>query len=98
MNTTFMFKISALKGLSHSPPLGVPNYKNLCIYAHKSLFIFFLAVLWPSRRWRSHVVVFWVVTPCSVVVGYQRFKGPCCVLQQYTVSQPRIPRIQTKST
>jgi hypothetical protein len=21
--------------------------------------------------------VFWVVTPCSVVVGYQRFGGPC---------------------
>jgi len=23
--------------------------------------------------------VFWVVTPCSVVVGYQRFRGPCCL-------------------
>jgi hypothetical protein len=22
--------------------------------------------------------VFWVVTFCSVVVGYQRFGGPCC--------------------
>jgi hypothetical protein len=25
------------------------------------------------------VEVFWVVTPCSVVVGYQRFRGPCCL-------------------
>jgi len=23
--------------------------------------------------------VFWVVTPCSVVVGYQRFGGPRCL-------------------
>jgi hypothetical protein len=22
-------------------------------------------------------VVFWVVTPCGVVVGYRRFGGPC---------------------
>jgi hypothetical protein len=25
------------------------------------------------------VEVFWVVTPCSVVVGYQRFGGPSCL-------------------
>jgi hypothetical protein len=25
------------------------------------------------------VEVYWVVTPCSVVVGYQRFRGPCCL-------------------
>jgi hypothetical protein len=23
------------------------------------------------------VEVFWVVTPCSVVVGFRRFRGPC---------------------
>jgi hypothetical protein len=27
----------------------------------------------------SRVEVFWVVTPCSVVVGYHRFRGPCCL-------------------
>jgi len=26
-----------------------------------------------------HVVVFWVVTSCSHVVGYQRFGGPYCL-------------------
>jgi hypothetical protein len=27
---------------------------------------------------KIEVEVFRVVTPCSVVVGYQRFRGPCC--------------------
>jgi hypothetical protein len=25
------------------------------------------------------IQVFWVVTPCSVIVGYQRFRGPYCL-------------------
>jgi len=28
------------------------------------------------------VEVFCVVTPCSIVVGYQRYKGPCCLYLQ----------------
>jgi len=28
---------------------------------------------------KIQVEVFWVVTPCSVVVGYQRFGEPCCL-------------------
>jgi hypothetical protein len=27
--------------------------------------------------------VFWVVTPCSVVVGYERFGGPCRLHLQF---------------
>jgi len=27
------------------------------------------------------VKVFWVVTPCSDMVGYQRFGGPRCIFQ-----------------
>jgi len=38
------------------------------------------------------VEVFWVVTPCSVVVGYQRFSGPCC----HHLHQPRGPRLEYK--
>jgi hypothetical protein len=29
---------------------------------------------------KINVAVFWVVTPCSGVVGYQCFRGPCCQL------------------
>jgi hypothetical protein len=28
---------------------------------------------------KIQIVVFCVVTPCSVAVGYQRFGGPCCL-------------------
>jgi len=28
------------------------------------------------------LVVFWVVALCSVVVGYQRFRGPYCLHPQ----------------
>jgi len=28
---------------------------------------------------KIHFVVFWVVTPYSVAVGYQRFGEPCCL-------------------
>jgi hypothetical protein len=28
---------------------------------------------------KIQVLVFRVVTPCSVVVGYHRFRNPCCV-------------------
>jgi hypothetical protein len=28
---------------------------------------------------KIHVVVFWVVAPCNVVVGYQRFGGLYCL-------------------
>jgi len=28
---------------------------------------------------RLEFVVFWVVVPCSVVVGYQHFRGLCCL-------------------
>jgi len=28
---------------------------------------------------KIHVIVFWVMAPCSVVVRYQRFRQPCCL-------------------
>jgi len=30
---------------------------------------------------KIQVEFFWIVTPCSYVVGYRRFGGPCCLLQ-----------------
>jgi hypothetical protein len=36
------------------------------------------------------VEVFWVMAPCTVVVGYQRFGGPCCFLLQREVKASRL--------
>jgi len=48
-------------------------------------------------------VDFWIVAPCSVVAGYRRFGGPCCMKieaanvgilpQHYTTQQPRKTQI-----
>jgi len=48
----------------------------------------------PFVGFQGHML--WVVTPRSVVVGYQRFRDPCCLhLQQpYTASQPRRPQLE----
>jgi len=47
------------------------------------------------------ILIFWVVTPCSDVVGYQRLGGPWWKMDvailpyHYTVSQHRRPRHET---
>jgi hypothetical protein len=28
---------------------------------------------------RDWVMVFWVMMPCNEVIGYQHFRGPCCL-------------------
>jgi hypothetical protein len=38
------------------------------------------------RAVKFQVAVFWVVTPCSDVVGYQRFGGPYCLYFQGKMS------------
>jgi len=35
---------------------------------------------------KIHIEVFWIVTSCSVVVGYQNFGGPCCLHLQDEVT------------
>jgi hypothetical protein len=45
-------------------------------------------------------VSFWVVTPCSVAIGYRRFGGPCCVHiqaadEEITQAQPRRPHLES---
>jgi hypothetical protein len=42
---------------------------------NKAIFEAFMAVM-------IQVEVFCVVMPCSVVVGYHRFRGPCCLHRQ----------------
>jgi len=39
---------------------------------------------------KIQVKVFWVVTPCSVVVG-NRFRGPCCLQLQGVLTQKTSP-------
>jgi hypothetical protein len=55
-----------------------------------------------SAAMKTHVAVFWVMTPCIDVVGYQHLGKPCCLhLQgevkvegcQCTASQPRRTRL-----
>jgi len=42
---------------------------------------------------KVHVEFFWVVTPCSVVVGYRCLGGPCC-LRLHSASQPSRHRLK----
>jgi hypothetical protein len=47
-------------------------------------------VRWDTNVSEVHAAfifrVKWVVTPCNVVVGYQSFRGPCCLhLQHFTL-------------
>jgi hypothetical protein len=48
------------------------------------------------------VEAFWVVTPCSVVVGYKRFGGPRCLHLQGEVKRwyptPTLRGITTQKT
>jgi hypothetical protein len=38
-----------------------------------------LTATFEVEVWKIQVEVFWVVTTCNVVVGYQRFGGPFCL-------------------
>jgi hypothetical protein len=49
-----------------------------------------------SMAIKIQVVIFWLATPCSVVVGYQRFGAPC--RRHLRASRPRRPRLQTSQT
>jgi hypothetical protein len=46
----------------------------------------FMRVLRLFMAMMFQVELFWVVTPCSVVIGYQRFRGPCFLHLQGEVS------------
>jgi hypothetical protein len=37
------------------------------------------------------VKVFWVVTPCNVVTGYQSFRSPCCLHLQVEIFWVAMP-------
>jgi len=47
----------------------------LSLYMHTQSILSFEALTVVMLQ----VKVFWVVMPCNVLVGYQRFRGPCCL-------------------
>jgi len=59
--------------------IAVKNLKSRTIlYSDLQLHVLPTCVAWPlSTPWA--VTLTCVVTPCSVMVGYQRFRGPCCL-------------------
>jgi hypothetical protein len=72
--------------------LTLPVHPNYMVLMHKDNFSFYynqyVHILGKDYEFcaRFEVIVvvnvqvgFWVVTPCSVVVGYQHFRGPCCL-------------------
>jgi hypothetical protein len=58
-------------------------YLNFFIYHRK------------KEEYNFQVMVFWVMTLCSDVVGYQCFSGPCCLCLQGEVNGCRIGYIAT---
>jgi hypothetical protein len=85
---------------------GCPVRKSYTVVSHvvqiRNLFVFF----GRSLSYASiQVVVFWVVTSCSDVVGYQRFRRPTCLplvmvvcaqpLSSSIISSTNMPVLQT---
>jgi hypothetical protein len=58
--------------MSRSTGQQIPCHLQNPKFHYRTTFEAFAAVTFQ-------VDVFWIVTPCSVVVGYQRFRGPCCL-------------------
>jgi hypothetical protein len=71
---------------------------DLKIYTEQFWFRYFSVNLDTKEQTSMKTAVFWVVSPCSLVEVYQRFRGSCCLhhqgdrgklLPDYTVLQPR---------
>jgi hypothetical protein len=41
------------------------------------------------------VEILWDVTPCSEVVGYQRFRAPCCFHSHFTLKMASVRSSET---
>jgi len=62
-------------------PIRIYGCGHSVIKRHSARFLVFKAM-------KTEVVVYWLMTPCRVVVGYQPFGGPCCHhLQCYNIVQ-----------
>jgi hypothetical protein len=54
---------------------AMPTYEPTKQWS-QSLKLFFFCFVFTALK--MQIEVFWIVTPCSVVVGYQRLGGPYC--------------------
>jgi hypothetical protein len=64
-------------------PLNLSSQPSVLSLKHKAERIF--------TAMKIQVAVFWVMTPCSDVVGYQRFGEPCCLhLQGCSYLRPNL--------
>jgi hypothetical protein len=86
---------------------------NVMMNSFKLYFFALMYVLISSQRWQKWMnlrfevltavnsisaVVFWVLTPCSLVGGYKHFEGECQLRvkdqpEQHMLSQPRWPQL-----
>jgi hypothetical protein len=55
------------------------NFLAVYLYFYKLLKIYLFGYASGGKRTMFQVEVFWVVTPCSVVVGHHCLRGPCCL-------------------
>jgi len=59
-------------------PIGIPECKSInnIVSAEFQNLVSDQQLLLHNVGTQLHIEVFWVVMPCSVVVGYQNFGGP----------------------
>jgi len=81
--------MTRMNSVSENTTENIPVLKTCQFHFHDS-FSFENAVGRHFMGFHKQVEVFWVVTPCSIVVGYQCFRGP----QHYTASQPRRSQLE----
>jgi len=62
---------------------GLGVFRIAPIFKGKFLFPQIAEFVFRTQEFNvNQFVVFWVVTPYNDVVGYRRFRGPCCLLLQ----------------
>jgi len=72
--------LNCIDRVSHTASLDNESYRGKLVPGHTKITIQLCFEIISLFQ----VEVFWVVTPCSAVVGHQRFRGPWCL--QFTLT------------
>jgi len=75
------------------PLPSTPNFQVLYFYSGGGGF--FDPKFEVSKATKIHVIVYWVVTLCSDVVGYHRYGEPCCLRLQDEVKKEAAWSLET---